>query len=1180
MKSTMRVLSGLLALVLVGLGLVWVAPHEGRPAPAPGRAVGGGAVLDDDPNVLTAAEMQVVVGPLVTPTLTVAARDLPPIKPGPPDLDREGVRRDGFGFMAPDVQVPPHGNPLVDLQRDAPDPAPDAFGTPVVNVAGVQSGSSPPDDTGDVGPNHFVQGDNGPGGSRVTVYDKSGTQVGQFLLESLAPDSPCNTGYCDPTVVYDALADRWFINEFSSVSSYPFCLYVSQTSDPLGEWYYYTWDLPYYDYPKYGLWPDAYYMGYNGGPTGYRQVFAFDRAKMVAGQAATYQMFQVPSLSGLSFQMVMPATLEGSTSPPVGAPGIFMRPRDTEVSGGTCTNCDLMEMWEFHVDWTTPANSTLTKLTDVQMTDYDCTLCGTGSTWDCMPQPGTTQKIDPIREPLHYQLQYRNFGTHETLVGCFVEDVDGSDHAAVRWFEIRRTPPGSGSWGLYQNGTLGGEASVHRSVCSAAMDSAGNIAVGYTRTGNNAPYYPSIYYSGRLAGDPLGTMPYYDNRIWDATTSKTNNERWGDYSGIGVDPVDDCTFWYTTEYGGSGQTRIAAFKFDECGVADFTLEVTPESLDICAGEDAVYEVSVGSLNGFGNGVNLSSSGRPAGTTESFVPNPVTPAGSSSFTIGSTGGVAAGTYNVTVGGTAQDSPGHQDTVDLNVHAAVPGAATLSAPADGSTGVALAPSLTWGAVSGAASYDVQVATDPDFANVIRSATGLTSAGYTPSPGLEMNTVYYWRVRAANPCGPGGYSDVWTLHTVTTACTTYGSGASGLIDDATGSSPAVSSFDLDVPDTLTITDLDVLDLEGTHPDIDELTFALQSPAGPQVTLIPRMCTGGANFDKDLNDEAAGALACPLSDGAVQRPYNALSAFDLPTNAGTWVLRITNYDKQSEGYLNRWYLRICSQSAARADYGDLATSYGIAWHAGEGTLRLGAAWSADDTFSPPPREDDSDDGVSFPFGFQTGPNNTIRVNVQGLAANGRWVRIWFDWDDDKVFDDAELVYDGAVALGDNDLAIVGPGVSQPVNYRVRLYDSAGAPPLGLEARDADSYGGASSGEVEDGTAPAPTAVKLVSFAAAPAAQGILVTWETASEDDNAGFNLYRSDSPAVLGQLLNGALIPSPAPGGGQGAAYAYLDGTAAPGATYYYTLEAVDLYDGRARYGPAVTGFWRAYLPVVPR
>ena len=100
------------------------------------------------------------------------------------------------------------------------------------------------------------------------------------------------------------------------------------------------------------------------------------------------------------------------------------------------------------------------------------------------------------------------------------------------------------------------------------MDRMGNIAVGYTRTGDFEPYFPSIYYSGRLASDPLGTMPYYDRKIWDATTSQAVYERWGDYSGIGVDPFDGCTFWYVTQYGGSRETRIATLRFSNCTQKD------------------------------------------------------------------------------------------------------------------------------------------------------------------------------------------------------------------------------------------------------------------------------------------------------------------------------------------------------------------------------------------------------------------------------------------------------------------------------------------------------------------------------------------------------------------------------------------------------------------------------------
>jgi hypothetical protein len=225
-----------------------------------------------------------------------------------------------------------------------------------------------------------------------------------------------------------------------------------------------------------------------------------------------------------------------------------------------------MDMWALSVDWATPANSTMTQLPSLQIGDYDMSLCGLGNIWNCMPQPGTAQMLDPIREPLHFPLQYRNFGAYQTLVGTFPEDVDGTDHAALRWFEIRKT--GAAPWALFQEGLVGGEAGVHRSVGSIAMDGSGNIAIGYTRTGTTAPYYPSIYYKGRLSTDPAGTMPQGEYPIQDGTFSKTGNERWGDYAGMAIDPVDDCTFWFTTEYMTSNTavaTKVAAFKFDACG---------------------------------------------------------------------------------------------------------------------------------------------------------------------------------------------------------------------------------------------------------------------------------------------------------------------------------------------------------------------------------------------------------------------------------------------------------------------------------------------------------------------------------------------------------------------------------------------------------------------------------------
>ncbi len=1118
MKSGWKVFSGILALLLVGMGFAWTIPDLPAGGIPAARVAAGAPALQGSSNL----PLTVTVSGPYTPTLSAAVRDLPPSDPGLPVLDREGAQRDQHGFVGPDIQMPPHGNPLVDRQRSAPPPEPDGFGTPILNFAGIQDNSSPPDDTGDVGPNHYLQGDNGPNGSRVTIYDKAGTFLYQFDMEDLATTSPCNSGYCDPIIQYDELADRWMVSEFDS-SVNTLCVYVSKTPDPTGQWWAYAFNpvnSGMQDYPKYGVWPDGYYLGVNN--NGW--VIVLQRTAMLDGQPALMQEFNIGLLPGFGFQLTVPATLEGP-APPSGAPAYFLRPRDTEIHGGTCPGCDLMEMWALHVDWATPGNSSLTSLPGVQLTDWDQTLCGTGSNWACMPQPGTSQKIDPIREPIHYPLQYRNFGTHETLVGCFAEDVDGTDHAAVHWFEIRRTPPGSGNWVNYQEGVVGdGLTDVHRSVCSAAMDSAGNIAVGYTRTGSSAPYYPSIYYSGRRATDPLGTMPYYDNKIWDATTSKTNNERWGDYSGIGVDPTDGCTFWYTTEYGGSGQTRVAAFKFDECGTPDFTLNASPDIVSVCAPDDAVYTVSVGAISGFSNSVTLTSTGQPAGTTASFVPNPLTPPGDSILTIGNTGGAAPGSYDITVGGAAQGSPGHQDTVALNLFAAAPDLTTLLQPADGATGVSTKPTYDWSDVTGASTYEIAVATDPDFLTIVDSATGLTGSTYTPAGNLAMDTVHYWRVRAVNACG-STLSAVGAFRTAASSCVTYVStDVPKPISDLSWTTSVIN-----VPDGFSITDVDVIIGSIVHTYDGDLEIYIRHPDATDVELSTDNGGSGENYTNTRFDDEA---ATPITSGTPPftgsfRPEGSLATLDGKTAYGTWTLRIYDDANYDTGTLNAWSLVVCGAGGGvTGDYSDLAHSYGVAWHAGDGALRLGAAWTLDDAFAPPGFDDASDDGVTFPDGLVPGQPGLVRVNVQGTPSNGRWLRLWFDWNGDGIFGDqaeGERVYDGAVNDGDNDITVDVPaGAAMPLNLRARLYDSAGNP-----LRDVGSWGGASGGEVEDYTVmlQCDAGLDLVPSAAAQSgAPGTMVTYtlrvtNTGTCGDTftvtVSGNAWPTDAPAEVGPL-----------------------------------------------------------------
>ncbi len=482
-------------------------------------------------------------------------------------------------------------DPLLDLQASARTESADRiFSSPVLNIAGINfTGALPPDTVGDVGPNHYIQMVNS---SRVQIFNKTGTVLaGPFVLHSLwTLGGACASGLGDPIVLYDGLADRWLMSELASTGNH-LCVYVSQTADPVtGGWFLYDFTGPQFpDYPKYAVWPDAYYVSTNESSPA---VYALDRVQMLSGQPATFQRFTAPALAGFLFQALTPSDLDGPTAPPAGSRNYFMRHRDDEVHnvGANDPTRDFLEVWEFHVDFADPANSTFTGPTNIAVSEFSSELCGLTSFF-CFPQPGTATTLDPLREVVMWRLQYRNFGSHETLVGNFVTDVDGTDHGGIRWFELRRTPPGSGSWALFQEGTFAPDA-ADRWMGSIAMDGAGDIALGYSVSSTSV--FPSIRYVGRLASDPQGQLPQGEHTLIAGGASQTTTTRWGDYSSMNVDPSDDCTFWYTNEYIPSGTgdwaTRIGSFRFPSC--LDLSVSKTDSPDPITPGQSLTYTLTV------------------------------------------------------------------------------------------------------------------------------------------------------------------------------------------------------------------------------------------------------------------------------------------------------------------------------------------------------------------------------------------------------------------------------------------------------------------------------------------------------------------------------------------------------------------------------------------------------------
>jgi hypothetical protein len=438
----------------------------------------------------------------------------------------------------------------------------------LVTFEGVPSisGVTPPDTNGDVGPNHYVQMTN----FHFRIWDKGDPDNGvpptplipATSLASLFAGAPggCNQNFGDPVVLYDEMADRWLLSQFDLTGTLGMCIAISTTPDPTGTYFLYNITTPAFpDYPKFGVWPDAYYMGTNTGFPNQYWAHAFDRVKMLAGLPATRQGF-----GGIA-NFLMPADSDGPNPPPAGSPGIFYTFYDQGYPNHPA-GVDRLALYHFDVDWVTPANTTFSLAQELPIAAYNYTVCGF-FVQNCIPQPGTGQTLDSLSYwPMH-RFQYRNFGGgDERMVGNFTVDLNNTNKAAIRWFEVHKN---GGSYSLFQEGTYAPDA-AHRWMGSIAMDVTGNIALGYSVSSATAPtVIPSIRYATRLTTDPLGTLQT-EATMFNGTGVQTGIVRWGDYSAMAVDPVDGCHFWYTTEYhdvndsGFGWNTRVGVFQIPEC----------------------------------------------------------------------------------------------------------------------------------------------------------------------------------------------------------------------------------------------------------------------------------------------------------------------------------------------------------------------------------------------------------------------------------------------------------------------------------------------------------------------------------------------------------------------------------------------------------------------------------------
>ncbi|MDH6144894.1 hypothetical protein P3T35_006943 [Kitasatospora sp. GP30] len=421
-----------------------------------------------------------------------------------------------------------------------------------VSFEGIREGGGvPPDPNASVGSRQIVEITN----FDLAVYSKTGaTVLGPLTTQTLFSGfgGPCETAQNadigDPVVRWDSLANRWIINQFAldaAGNANRLCVAVSRTPDATGEYYRYDFGYHHFiDHPKVSVWPDAYYAALTTGV--FFETCAWDRHRMLRGADADQQCYILASPT-----IPLSSDLDGTTPPPHGEPNLLIALNPAYNS---------LQYWRFHVDWADQTRTTVTGPRELRVAPYTPACASTDPT-QCVPQAGTTQKLDSLSYSAMYRLAYRNFGDHQSLVVNHAVDAPGG--VGVRWYELRLD---RGRPVVHQQSTYA-PGPTYRWMGSAAQDKEGDIALGYSSSSSQA--HPSIRVTGRLAHDQRNAMTFRETTVWTGTGSQTGSNRWGDYTSMAIDPVDDCTFWYTNQYQpadgtGNWNTRIASFQLSDC----------------------------------------------------------------------------------------------------------------------------------------------------------------------------------------------------------------------------------------------------------------------------------------------------------------------------------------------------------------------------------------------------------------------------------------------------------------------------------------------------------------------------------------------------------------------------------------------------------------------------------------
>ncbi len=362
----------------------------------------------------------------------------------------------------------------------------------------------------------------------------------------------------------------------------------------------------------------------------------------------------------------------------------------------------------------------------------------------------------------------------------------------------------------------------------------------------------------------------------------------------------------------------SAFRVEEATQAVFTLEPEVRYQNLCLPEVLSLELVSGSVLGFSAPITLSveTESLPMGTITTLSETEIAPGNSSTLEVDLAGVNFTGRTELTVIAVAEGQDTARRTITLDLVSNDYTDLQTNSPAEGTTGIILATEFDWTDAINADSYDIQIGTSPTFdeATLFEVATNLSDTDYIPAEFFEPNTLYFWRIRPANSCGPGDWLDPNSFRTVNSQCESY------MTDGAVtlpGTGPSFSrESTIFIEEQGTINDINIPNVNIRYNFASNVKVSLISPAGTEVVLYNEDCFGSTNrIDLGFDDDAPVTVACPPDDERVFIPTGTLADFNGEDTFGEWILKVdVSETGGSAGSIEGWQIEFCADISAVA--------------------------------------------------------------------------------------------------------------------------------------------------------------------------------------------------------------------------------------------------------------------------